>query len=142
MFQSSDERTQDELSKLGYDIPGGSTVTGMADSFQQFGWFGCIFFAALGLLFKTLFRATQQPNAVFAQLFYILIATSAMRAVTHQTLDFLPGMVYYAIFLGLLFLYAREPVSPTRKRGRKDGGRRAESAPFSVTSPDAKASLP
>ena len=142
MFRPSDERTLNELSQMGYEVPGGSTITGMADSFQQLGWFGCLFFAAMGLLFKTLFRASQQSDAIFAQLFYILIATSAMRAVTHQTLDFLPGMVYYAIFLGLLFLYAREPVSQTGKRGRKGGGRRAESAPFSVTSPDAKASLP
>jgi cytochrome b561 len=118
MFQSSDERTQNDLSNLGYAISGGSTITGMADSFQQFGWFGCVFFAALGLLFKTLFRATQQPNAVFAQLFYILIATSALRAVTHQTIDFLPGLVYYIIFLGLLFLYARAPVALVGRRGR------------------------
>ena len=116
MFKSSDERTENELSNLGYDIPGGSTVTGMADSFQQFGWFGCLFFAALGLLFKTLFRATLQPNATFAQLFYILIGTSAMRAVTHQTIDFLPGLVYYSIFLGLLFLYARAPMTRRKRR--------------------------
>jgi len=116
MFKSSDERTENELSNLGYDIPGGSTVTGMADSFQQFGWFGCLFFAALGLLFKTMFRATLQPNATFAQLFYILIGTSAMRAVTHQTIDFLPGLVYYSIFLGLLFLYARAPMTRRKRR--------------------------
>jgi hypothetical protein len=118
MFKSSDERVQNELSNLGYDLPGGSTVTGMADSFQQFSWFGCLFFAALGLLFKTLFRATLQPNATFAQLFYILIGTSAMRAVTHQTIDFLPGLVYYIIFLGLLFLYARVPRTRPKKRKR------------------------
>ena len=108
MFEGTDDRIRDEVATLGYEISSGSTLTGMADSFRQFSWFGCLFFALLGVVFKSLFRATQQPNAIFAQLFYIQIGTSAMRAVTHQTVDFLPGLMYYAIFLGLLFLYARE----------------------------------
>ena len=119
MFETSDERAQSELSVVGYAIPGGSTITGMADSFQQFGWFGCLFFAAAGFLFKSLFRATLQPNATFVQLFYILIATSAMRAVTHQTLDFLPGLLYYLVFMGLLFLYVRVPMQRAKKRRGK-----------------------
>jgi oligosaccharide repeat unit polymerase len=145
MFQSSEDYTQNELAKLGYDIPGGSTLTGMADSFQQFGWFGCLFFAGMGLLFKTLYRATLQPNPIFAQLIYIQITTSAMRALTHQTIDFLPGLVYYSIFLGLLYLYAREPVK-TEQRMAEVGGRKSErgkrrvqrsaAAPFSVTRPE------
>ncbi len=109
MFLPSDELTQNELAKLNYIMPTGSTLTGMADSFQQFGWLGCVFFAGMGLLFKNFFSASVQPNATFAQLFYIQIGTSAMRAVTHQTLDFLPGLTYYAIFLGLLSFYARVP---------------------------------
>jgi hypothetical protein len=138
MFKSSDERVENELSNLGYDLSSGSTITGMADSFQQFGWFGCLFFAAIGLLFKALFRATQQSNAVFAQLFYILIATSAMRAVTHQTIDFLPGLLYYIVFLGLLYLYARAPVARAGKRRRnsKTGDDMPQdAAPFSATQP-------
>jgi hypothetical protein len=108
MFLPTVDRIHDEVATLGYDISIGSTLTGMSDSFRQFGWFGCIFFALLGVVFKSLFRASQQPNAIFAQLFYIQVGTSAMRTVTHQTVDFLPGLMYYAIFLGLLFLYARE----------------------------------
>lgn len=123
MFHPQDDSSQDEVSKI-YDIPVGSTITGMGDSFQQFGWFGCLFFAGMGWLFKNLFHASRQPNAIFAQLFYIQIGTSAMRAVTHQTLDFLPGLVYYAIFLGLLFLYARVPAprGVGRRRNRNQRG--------------------
>ena len=146
MFQPSDEHLKAELAKLGYDVPGGSTLTGMADAFQQFGWFGCIFFAGMGLLFKTLFRATQAPNPIFAQLFYILTATSAMRAITHQTIDFLPGLVYYTIFLGLLWLYVRLPemksfgshveTLKTEILEAESGRRRMKVAPFSVTAPE------
>ncbi len=135
MFHPTTEDTVGGLSKLGYAVPGGSTITGMGDSFQQLGWFGCLFFAAMGLLFKTLFRASRQHNCVFAQLFYIQIATSAMRAVTHQTLDFLPGLVYSSVFLGLLFLYARFPKSQGSRRSRKPRDLQSNPtvAPHSVT---------
>jgi len=120
MFKPTENRIHDEVATLGYEIPTGSTLTGMGDSFRQFGWFGCLFFAGLGILFNSLFHATQQPNAIFAQLFYIQVSTSAMRAATHQTVDFLPGLIYYAIFLGLLLLYARErPLTVRLRRGRR-----------------------
>ena len=35
---------------LGFAIPVGTTVTGLGDSFNQFGYLGCLFFAALGYL--------------------------------------------------------------------------------------------
>ncbi len=121
MFEPSADRIHDEVATLGYEIPPGSTLTGMGDSFRQFGWFGCLFFALLAVVFKSLFRATEEPNAIFAQLFYIQIGTAAMRTVTHQTVDFLPGLMYYVIFLGLLFLYAREksPRSEARPTTRR-----------------------
>ncbi len=108
MFHSPDER-EDEVAKQSYYIPPGSTVTGMADSFEQFGYLGCLFFLLLAVLFKNLWVASLKPGAVLAQVFYTQISTSAMRAVTHQTVDFLPGFFYNAIFLGLAFLYARQP---------------------------------
>jgi hypothetical protein len=91
-----------------YSMPIGSTVTGMGDSFQQFGYFGCAFFAIMAVLFRSLWTASLEPQAYFAKLLYMLSATSAMRAVTHQTVDFLPGLLYNLIFLGLAVLYARE----------------------------------
>jgi len=119
MFHASAELAESELTKLYYDVPPGSTFTGMGDSFQQLGWLGCLFFAAMGAVYKTVFRASRQRNSIFAQLFYIQTATTAMRAVTNQTLDFLPGLVYCGIFLGLLFLYARDPARPIH-RGRRN----------------------
>lgn len=91
---------------FGYEFSTGSTLTGMGDSFRQFGWFGCLFFAFLAVIFRSFWIAALQPNALFAQLLYLLICTSAMRAVTHQTVDFLPGFVYQLIFLALGLWYA------------------------------------
>jgi hypothetical protein len=109
----------------GYELPPGSTVTGMGDTYQQFNWFGCLFFALMAVVFKSLWQAAQRPEAVFAQLLYVLSCTSAMRAVTHWTQDFLPGLLYFAIFLGIAMLYA---ATPTRMLMRRASGTAASAA--------------
>jgi hypothetical protein len=103
-----------EIGIRNYTAPKGSTVTGMGDSFREFGYFGCLFFALMAIIFRSLWETSLQPEAYFAKLLYILTATSAMRAVTHQTSDFLPGLLYNLIFLGLAVLYARKGKVPLR----------------------------
>lgn len=112
-------RTQWDLmetsaTQTGFEISRGSTITGMGDTFQQFGWFGCLFFVLMAVLFRSLWVASLRPNAFFAQLLYISLCTVAMRAVTHWTLDFLPGLLYNVVFLGLGLLYARVPAKQLR----------------------------
>ncbi len=102
---------------LGFPLPTGTTVTGIGDSFNQFGYFGCLFFVALGYLFKSLWAAANRPDGVVAQMFYIQVSTSAMRAVTHQTIDFLPGFIYSAMFIGAIAWFSKDrrglrPVMP------------------------------
>lgn len=92
---------------LGFGLPPGSTVTGMGDSFNQFGYFGCLFFAAIGYLFKTLWAAANRSNGIVGQILYTQVATSAMRAVTHQTIDFFAGFIYGAIFIWAIAVYAK-----------------------------------
>jgi hypothetical protein len=108
MFRSSESRALDEMARRGYRTSVGSTTTGMGDSFQQFGYFGCLFFALLAVIYRSLWLASLLPNAMFAQLLYIQTATSGMRAITHQTMDYLPGLTYNLIFIGLVALYARD----------------------------------
>jgi len=93
---------------LGFQLPEGLTVTGMGDSFNEFGYVGCLFFAALGYLFKTLWAAANRPNGIVAQIIYIQITTSAMRAATHQTIDFLPAFIYGLTFIGAIAFFAKE----------------------------------
>jgi hypothetical protein len=117
MIAASREKLEGELAGMDYVNPPGSTVTGMGDSFQQFGYFGCLFFAALGVLFRRLWRAAVPRNALFAQLLYMQSCTCAMRAVTHWTLDFLPGLIYNLIFLGAAAVYAAAEKPVSRARG-------------------------
>lgn len=142
MFVSSEERLSGEVRNSNFTASRGSTMTGMGDSFQQFGWFGCLFFAFMAIIFRSLWWAAQKKQAIFAQLFYIQISTAGMRALTHQTLDFLPAVVYNGIFLGLAFLYAQDSRGTQRAaQPRKRRGKRAGKTPESL--PDEKnASLP
>jgi uncharacterized membrane protein len=109
MLGSTTERVAVAHLDTSFETSVGSTLTGIGDSYEQFGWFGCLFFAALGALFKSIWTAAMQPKTLFAQVFYIMICSSAMRSVTHQTVDFLPGMLFQTIVLGLAFMYARVP---------------------------------
>jgi hypothetical protein len=92
----------------GFRLPVGTTVTGIGDSFNQFGLLGCLVFAAMAYLFKNIWVAANQPGGTVAQILYIQVSTTGMRALTHQTVDFLPGFIYSAIFIGLVALYAKE----------------------------------
>jgi len=93
---------------IGTGLPVGATITGLGDSFNQFGYFGCLIFAVMAYLFKNLWVAANHPDGTMAQILYIQVMTTAMRALTHQTLDFLPGFIYSSIFISLVALYARE----------------------------------
>jgi hypothetical protein len=115
MFRSSDEWMRRELSAMRYKIFEGSTITGIGDSFREFGYFGALFFAVLAVIYKSLWKASLPRDAIMAQLLYIQTLTSGMRAVTHQTVDYPPGLLYNLIFLGLATLYARQRPTSVRR---------------------------
>ena len=96
---------------IGYYIPVGATQTGISDSFGQFGYFGAVVFALMALLFRNLWESATQTDSIFTQLIYIGSVTPAMRAVTHQTVDFLPGMTYTLIYVLVLYFFSRIKVS-------------------------------
>lgn len=99
-----------------FEISSGSTITGMGDSYREFGWLGCLFFAIVGRFFRALWNSCVNHDAIFPQIFYIMICTSAMRALTHQSVDFLPGMIHQFIFLGMGYAYAKIPIRDVRLR--------------------------
>lgn len=107
MFRSALRHDKQDMAALGYRWENGTTVTGMGDSYREFGYFGALLFAALAVVFKSLWAASLRPNGVFAQLLYIQTSTSAMHAVTHQTADYLPALLYNLIFLGAAAFFSR-----------------------------------
>lgn len=138
MFKETeiDEEKEDdvEIGIRSFTPPGGSTLTGMGDAFKQFGYFGCLFFVLLALIFRSLWETALKPDTYFAKLLYIQTSTSAMRAVTHQTVDYFPGLLYNVVFLGMAVLYARVP---RRTRVLNKGGAPMPSlAPTTPVSPE------
>ncbi len=142
MFHPNDLDQQEGLKHLGYVVALGSTSTGLGDSFVQFGFAGCIFFCVVGVLMRSLWVASLYRSGIFAQLIYITSVTSAMRAVTNQSTDFLPGVIFNVIFIGAAVRYAiiRSPHSKQSFRGANpeprigqpipDGKRSGLSEPF------------
>lgn len=130
-----EEKEEDvEIGIRSFTPPKGSTLTGMGDAFKQFGYFGCLFFVLLALIFRSLWETALQPDTFFAKLLYIQTSTSAMRAVTHQTVDYFPGLLYNLVFLGMAVLYARVP---RRARVLTKGGASIPSlAPTTPVSPE------
>src|SRR5437879_1106538 len=119
-IQTGWDIVQTAVTQTGFELSRGSTITGMGDAFQQFGWFGCLFFGLMGMIFRNLWAASLQPKALFEQLLYMSSCTTAMRSVTHWTLDFLPGLLYNILFLGLALIYASPPSGTKLNRsGRK-----------------------
>lgn len=113
MFSPADkERQEQEFAVLGYKATGGTTLTGMGDSFREFGYAGAIVFAVMAVIFKSLWQASLKRDAVFPQLLYIQTCTSAMLAITHQTVNYLPGLIYNLVFIGAAILYSRKHVTP------------------------------
>ena len=94
-----------------YDIPSGSTFTGIADAFVQFNYFGSLFFLVLGHLFKSLWISAIHRYSITSQLFYVSFVTPAMISVTHGTTRFPQDLIFYYIFLGALIIYSRQKTS-------------------------------
>jgi hypothetical protein len=93
----------------GYNIPRGSTPTGIADSFTQFDYFGCFFFFISAYFFKNLWIAAILRNSLPGQIFYISLFAPAMISVTHGTVRFFPDLVFRIVFIGTALYYARSP---------------------------------
>ena len=115
MFNYNRMQEIEALRTRGYNMLEGTTSTGLGDSFVQFGFAGCLVFLALGILMKSLWIRSLGDAGIFAQLLYITTVASAMRAVTNQTADFLPGLLFNVIFIGAAVWYASMHARPSKK---------------------------
>lgn len=98
----------DTYSQFSYVARVGSTHTGFSDSFRSFWYFGCLAFFAIGWLMRKLYLAAMQGHLA-AQLFYMLIATRALHAITHGIDWFLWPWPHMLVFLGGALVLARIP---------------------------------
>jgi hypothetical protein len=90
-----------------YSIPAGSTNTGIADSFIQFDYFGCLFFVLLGYFFKNLWILAKYTKSMISQVFYIGLISPSILSITHQTVTFLPALLFLLFFMLPVIMYSR-----------------------------------
>jgi hypothetical protein len=91
---------------LGYDVPLGSTDTGITDCFLSFWYFGCLKFFVIAYVLRAIYRAAE-AGAFAAQVLYTLLITSALHTVTHDTQWFFSHAIHVAIFVTPGLLLAR-----------------------------------
>jgi hypothetical protein len=95
------------ISSYGYSFPLGSTWTGIGDSYLQFGYFGCLIFALMGVLFKTLWVSSVYHRSIVATLLMMSLISPAMLGITHGTARFLQELIFQVIVITLVAYYAR-----------------------------------
>jgi len=103
---------------VGYRPGLGTTVTGLGDSFHEFGYAGPLVFLALGWFFRRLWWITYHSQSVALGGLYACLVPSAMKTVTHWTQAFLPELIYFTLFSGLVIWYSKSEV---RRAGRAPG---------------------
>lgn len=97
-------------------IPPGSTTTGIGDSFLEFGYLGCLVFAAIGVVLRNLWVTATEFKCLPVQILYVPILTTSLRALTHKTHEFLPGVIYNVLLVGTVLLCAQVR---SRRRARR-----------------------
>ncbi|MEH1789736.1 MAG: hypothetical protein V7L23_30305 [Nostoc sp.] len=94
--------TLDKLQEIyAYKVHLGTTPTGMGDSFVEFSYFGCLTFALIGYLFKTLWVSSVYRGSIVSSLLYIGLIDSAMVGVTHGISRFCQEFIFKT---GVIFL--------------------------------------
>ncbi|NWF61049.1 MAG: hypothetical protein HXY43_17750 [Fischerella sp.] len=95
-------------SKYAYTPPTGATFTGLADSFTEFSYFGCLSFALIGYIFKNLWISAVYYKSIFSQLLYMGLVSPAMLALTHGIGRWWQEALFQLVFLGLASYYSRD----------------------------------
>jgi hypothetical protein len=101
----------------GYVRHSGSTLTGLGDSFLEFGFFGCLCFGVMAYLFKTLWISTVQEKSIIGTLLYISLIDSAMLGVTHAIGRFITEFIFRFVVILLITYYSNSDRNTHTKPG-------------------------
>lgn len=99
------------VEEMGHRFPTGTTLTGMAESFRSFWYFGILIFFLIGIVMSRWFKSAMRGN-IAAQIMIIIITPKSLIAITHGTNTFFSEFVALAVFLGPALFFARLPAGP------------------------------
>lgn len=81
-----------------YTPVNGTTMTGMADAFGSFWYFGCLKFFLIAIILRKLYLGAKRGD-IACQCFYIILLAPAMQAITHHTQFFFSTLVHLVLFM-------------------------------------------
>lgn len=87
----------------------GSTRTGFADSYRNFGVFGVLVFGLIGYIFGRLY-AKSRFGSISSQYFYLALLAEGVKGITHSTGEFFSALPFVFIISLIAFRYAQEKV--------------------------------
>lgn len=99
--------TQNVWLSIGYIPSSGSTVTGLGDTFMQFGYLGSLFYFLQGYLFKNIWWLAVNRQSPIAQLLYIGLIPVALVSVSHGSFWFVQGSLVIVLVIIATYRYAR-----------------------------------
>lgn len=100
--------TDDLLSNFyGYSLPTGTTITGVGDSFMEFGYLGFTIFAIIAYMFKNLWISSVYYESTISRLLYVGLVSPAMLGLTHGIGRFLQEAIFQVLFVFLVACYAK-----------------------------------
>jgi len=88
----------------------GSTRTGFADSYRNFGVFGVLVFGLIGYIFGRLYsKATV--GSISGQYFYLALLAEGLKGITHSTSEFFSALPFVFVISLIIFHYAQKSPS-------------------------------
>ena len=101
---------------IGYSFPTGTTYTAIGDTFQQFSYFGCLYFWLQGYLFKNLWVLALRKSLI-AQTAYAALLPIAIVGVTMASVWFIQGGAIVWLLLYWMYRFARTDLKPASRSG-------------------------
>lgn len=90
---------QENIHQMGYETPNGSTLSGIGDSFLEFGYLGCLVFYLLGRMMRLFWELAVHKQVFYFQVLYIFCIKETAILVTHGIITFVPSFLYFVIFM-------------------------------------------
>lgn len=95
------------LELFNYKPHTGTTITGVGDSFREFGYFGCFSFLLIAFLFKNLWIAAVHFRSLYSQILYIGLVSPALVGLTHGIGRFLQEALFQLTLVSLVAIFSR-----------------------------------
>ncbi|MEO1392663.1 MAG: hypothetical protein AAFV90_07110 [Cyanobacteria bacterium J06634_5] len=105
-LQFKDAAEANIINLYGTSFSSGSTVTGMGDSYAEFGFLGCLVFVLIAYGMRHLWLSSLDYFNVYSQTLYIVLVSSALLSVTHGVGTFFQHAIAQMLCVWIVWRYS------------------------------------